>query len=595
MNLNNPFTKLKTDDLYIVYQVTYYYAKTKKTQFVSVRDYELLTHINRTATIDNNPILMVENPEVKKRYRHEYIFPEMVYGNNIETGKVIRFDSSKEVSSDADMTISNYSMSSRPESFYSFPTKLKDVFELGDSISVRKALNLLHELQKMRGERETITLDSNPLIAAEQLEEARIINHSIYSDKDLKTVLEKLKEISGSQSEVFNKYIMSKVADEIDQYNKNMKEYKPTFEKAEKKSNDLQLAETKPKDQLMLNLDLLYNSLLSDIKTVHYLEDLYTCTSLVDGNDKILTKNTPLAKKVQDIVNNVSSFDNKAEILSDLKSRIDAEIDKTSSSLDEIIHKKGDEQEIELVLDDADSFKKEISMLADTYGGKSKVLAPFYELKNSLNNIDDTSNKSINDINGVLFSISGLIDSLPNEQLKESTLKKYNKIKEKYVQRIDTILLKKEEIKPNDYKELELDLRKELQPLLQEISNIENKSLNQIISSDSLIIQIQNSINLVNSRKSPGSGNHSKEPITSKVNDILNLLKQNSLENDRLIINKLLITLINHKENLSDTTISDYKEYDKARRSILRSLSGIELDINAHLKNLKDYDKQNIE
>ena len=591
MNLNNPFTKLKADDLYIVYPVTYSYTRTKDTRSASYHDYDLLTHLIRTATVDNNPILMVVNPEAKEKY--VYAYPSTVYGNNIETGEVIHFDSNQVAMSINDTTEREIAGKVKNEDFYSFPTKLKDVFDLNDTISVRKALNLLHELQKMRGKRESITLDSNPLIAAEQLEEGRVINHSILSDKDMKSVLEQLKEVSGSQSEVFNKYIISKVTAELEQYRKNMKDYKPTFEKIEKtKSGDFQLGENKPKDQLMLNLNILYHSLLSDVKTVHYLDDLYTCSSIVDGNDKELTKNTPLAKKVQDIVSNVSSFDNKAEILSDLKARIDAEIDKTSASLDETISKKEDKQEINLVLDDPDSFKKEISMLATTYGEKSKVLSPFYELKNSLNNI---GNNSKGDINEFLSSVSELITKISNEQLRESTQEKYNQIKANYISKVDAILSNQKDIKPDDYRNLEIELRKELQPFLREVNKIGNKNLNQIYTSESLLIQIRNSIKLINSRKNPDTSSHSKEPITSKVGDVLDLLKKVSLEDEREIINKLLIKLISYKEKLIDTEISGYKEYDEVRTNILKSISSLEVDTYSLINKQNDYDKQNID
>ena len=141
-----------------------------------------------------------------------------------------------------------------------------------------------------------------------------------------------------------------------------------------------------------------------------------------------------------------------------------------------------------------------------------------------------------------------------------------------------------------DFKEIEIRLRKRLEPFLKKLDFSTNKKLNQIMSSGSLLIQLDKSLYIIN-RNDYNNKAYDKidEPITRSVIELLKM--SDGLEDRKIIIDEIVKAINNKKEMMSKITINNYNDYKKYRNDILRSLMKIKLYVMNHKGELVDYSK----
>lgn len=466
-------------------------------------------------------------------------------------------------------------------------------------ININKAKNILKKVIQANKNKSLIELPSDKMKAARVLKENFGYNTgTIYDDIDVLRRVEKIDELASKYAEVFSSFIQNRINLVIDKYFKALKEEAPKFKLSSKDEPiSLEINKKNPKQQLLSDLDEIYFSVSNEIELIKYLDELIKSKDIIEG-DETEHEESALINVANSIKNNSQYLPNGEEQLKIAIELLEREITQTQSKLNSQM-RNDDSKEIELEdSKEISTFKQDFKMLDENIKGEAKFYKPYIKLKESLDS-EDTDFKGLDTLDNFILSMNYVVSQIPNTTQNTEIQETWEELKQKYSHLILNIISDDQTIAEKSFKDLEMQLRTEMTPLLQQISFSNAKHINQIINTGSILYQIEKSIDLVYFDKEV---DYSKEPITSAVKDIKDLLKSNAIFDHQIInvdgeaftIEGYTKHLLEEKyEKLKSIKVNNYDEYDAIRHDVLKSLMGILLDMQAFEKSRKEFEEKN--
>lgn len=587
-DLLSPFEKTEVDSLYFLFIV-----QEEDTDIVKKRlgghysddDYGSL---NRHISIDFRNKVVAKHLITKTRWStyHTYI--------SISDNKEINVHEDEILHSEyyEDTFIHSYPQ----REYYGLPISFRDYVKFrlgidikGTTIRLSEARRLLKQINKMDKNKEPIELSFDRMEAAMQLKEFFGMNtNTIYDDDE---VFEKIKQINQLASQYLGtqNLIKEKIEQAIAKYKKSLEELKPSYKNINLGIN-LKLEKALPKDQLILDLNAIIISLSTKITLMKTLDELFELKSILN-KEEVKGNETELKDIAKSIRENVEYLPNKNEILIEANIIVSKEIKRIQDSLYDQLETLNTSN-LELYDTTQSTFKRDLKELKDRIKSHTKKIKPFVSLIKIFES-DNTEYKGMDTLEDFISTLNYVIvnlqDSTTNTRLKDSWIE----IKKKYLNIIETIIKNYSEISKETFSELEIQFRKEITPLLEQLDIIQNKHINQLISADSFIYQIDRSIDYIKGKIT--DENFNKEPITSLVKDIIDSIDRSiDDKNKNDIIADILIKLEENKLKLKKAKIDNYDDYNIIRNNILRDLYRIIYKTEKFDDNLELYNENNI-
>ena len=392
--------------------------------------------------------------------------------------------------------------------------------------------------------------------------------------------------------------VLNKVNNLLSKYENDMEKSKPKFGG---QREILELDSVKDvktlKPILLANLDAIILDLSSLDSLIKYLETLNGYKGMMDNNIESLKEDD---SKLENIISNIIYLsrylqeERKNEVLNTLSSYIDKAIDGVSNNIDTIFEKN---LSVNNDIDYKTELGLDINSLYDSVLKESKKIKPYKILLENISKDKVDSYSEEEDIISLINNIKYIIARLSNSKYKTDLEKEINDILQKYIDIINNIINNKEKLENSKYEDIEKDLRKELQPILEKIRNYAYMDKYEIDKGNktNIISQLLVCVDLIsNNAKVELTDDTKLQPITSYIIEINNKIVSNKLIDSnvkREIKNKLIEILNNNIADLEDDTIDTLEEYNEVLGKIMKDIAGIDLDIKEYLKDVEDYNK----
>ena len=595
INVSNPFKKIDVEDVYIVHPVTVHTSYDDIEQ-VDARDREIL--LGRKSSKDvivNKEMRMI----ITDKNDYNYNSFGSMKGTDIKTNKEVYIndrywlESSFKGEMELPLKKQTYEPFSETNNYITYPIKLTEVAEvlhikLKNQMSVNELNKLLNELNSKELDKEPVLLSTDKLQASFQLSNILgIKTEKLFENNAVKEPINKIMDLCKNNQNVYLEYVKKQLEEIINNYEKEYKENKPTLDIKEEDKINLKITKIDPGTQLKIDLERLFNSLSTEINLVSYLDELYKCKRIIIDTDNNKEIKTQLENNVLTIVNETKYLkeEDRNNKINTIQEKIEKEIEEVTKELSKHSKEKPKNEEINLQINKK-TLKQEIQELKDQYLLETNKYKNYVILRDALEEKQSFDYYKGNQIDDITKSTLFVIDHIENENIKKEMHNKYNTITNKYIDKINNAIQNKDQLSEENYKNIETELREELQPLIQQLDNIFHKSLNQIFSSESINIQLQNSLDFI---KNPNEEEHSKEPITSMSIDIYKEIQDN--EEKKAELTALLNQI---QESLKDKKIDNYQEYNKERQEVLKQLASYQFKILSKKKEIEEYEKRQV-
>ena len=424
-----------------------------------------------------------------------------------------------------------------------------------------------------------------------------------YDDDEMQVLVDEIKKLASFLPEKTQKHILDQINILINEYYVKIEKLEPRYSR--KKEPFVPSLETplSLKANLLDNLRKIKFGLSSEEVLIKLLSDIERYKKITKMDISEFTDDNTLEADIMNIVFLSNSLDDNRKayilnklvgILDDIAAGITKQIPTINNSKELVLALPKDYQ--------GELTKSIIDLLNETKNIYEQV-GPYKKLFDCLsgkNTMVDNNDKTIvYDINLIRNVLSRLSDGEGKNEIE----KEFNKLLKKYREIVLNILNGNDLLNKSDYEKLELDFRKELHPLLEEINR--HAQLDKYESTTANKVNIQNqlieSLKLIKSDKAIKISNkkRKKEPpipvITSFVIDIFNeVMLNNEITSDtkRLIIDDLEFTLNTAFNGLKKRTISSLSEYNEVISEILNNLAEIKINMLEYIFNMRNYDIQ---
>lgn len=601
-NLNNVFSKLDTSELIIAYYATFDYSWDENN--IKRRNYD---RESEGDYVDINVDITVQpaNKVVLVPFEEEYSY---WYGVRTET-KYYDLRTGKEVVLDKDLDTS-YTKGEFLDFFKRIPSKCilpmsfsehvkeKLGIDVPKEMSIQKIIKLLNKINSLEKNKNSFVLSSNKSEAKKQLSKfLGLKTNSVYDDDEILETIETIEKLRLGHEEVYDKSVKKKLDNAINEYYNDLEKEKPTLEFFDpNKEITLELTSS-PKQKLINKLNKIYNSLIDEIALMNYLEELYECQKILENDNHQENNSSSLITNIRELKNNLNYVPNKEKYINIIKEKIQNEIIERKKELEDQLGKTDDEikyhttTQSKKLKDDIIEIKEIVEKISDKY-------KPLIEVKTALSNTNDKEYKQGNTLSDIIESIDFIFTKIENTKYNDDLKAKWKKLKEEYTAKINDLISNENLVTKENFKEMEISLRKEVEQILKELSFSNNKSINQIITPGSLLYQLEESKKLVEEslKKSELKDFNKKEPITSQCADVISfLLSDKKLQNEKERTKSQLMDIINKYEIIiNKMTINNYEAYDEVRRAILAELASAKASLNVFLEKANKNDEQTI-
>ena len=347
-------------------------------------------------------------------------------------------------------------------------------------------------------------------------------NEELFFNNEINSLLDDIDNIINNLSDDVGDAIKKKVSLLIEEYNKNIIEYNKYIDKDE--SDNLELGMLDPEVVLISKLTSLkvslsdYNNLINNLSKISEYENIID--SKVDNMPDNLNNIEDILKS---IVYLVSKLDDKKkeEIYNRVKNYLDFAKKHYQNNFDTLLDKNST-----LLVLDFDSPLKQLQInllnLLDDVILYSKKVSCYLELLDVLKSKEVDKYIDDKDIKNMIISIRYLISCINYIPNRDKLNNLFDSIINKYILIIDKKLDIVSSINSNDYNKIEVDIRKELIPLL---------NLLKLYSClDNIYIELSNSKEILVKREV-------KEVDEDKLIESLFIDINNCLINDTLLSN----------------------------------------------------------
>ncbi len=388
--------------------------------------------------------------------------------------------------------------------------------------------------------------------------------------------------LDGGTQQVIN----DKIKSLISEYQVKLENSKPQF--STENDSVLMIEDTSPKalrNKLIFSLEMIIQNLNTKDKIIKLSEKISQYLHyLLD--DEINIDDDEIFLKIKEIIN-ISKTMEETKYITELKELL-WKIRKI------IINNLNDEYVINLTLKNFDIeiyFKEELSKLYNEVMTLNSKLNPYLELLKALKGYENDIPlaKELRELEQIFSKLIG--------KSKDGLTSEYQKLKEKYKNILNENILK---IKNNQLdalsiNEIELNFRKELQPILERLNELSPL----ILKNQKLYYQIIDAANFLNNREISGIN-----PIADVIKEIKDLYFQGGLTTDiaEMIYNKIKEILYNWyniftHDDTSEIVKSFSSEVGLTSENlilevmILKELYVLKFSVEQYIAALQEYDK----
>lgn len=388
--------------------------------------------------------------------------------------------------------------------------------------------------------------------------------------------------LDGGTQQVIN----DKIKSLISEYQVKLENSKPQF--STENDSVLMIEDTSPKalrNKLIFSLEMIIQNLNTKDKIIKLSEKISQYLHyLLD--DEINIDDDEIFLKIKEIIN-ISKTMEETKYITELKELL-WKIRKI------IINNLNDEYVINLTLKNFDIeiyFKEELSKLYNEVMTLNSKLNPYLELLKALKGYENDIllAKELRELEQIFSKLIG--------KSKDGLTSEYQKLKEKYKNILNENILK---IKNNQLdalsiNEIELNFRKELQPILERLNELSPL----ILKNQKLYYQIIDAANFLNNREISEIN-----PIADVIKEIKDLYFQGGLTTDiaEMIYNKIKEILYNwynifKHDDTSEIVKSFSSEVGLTSENlilevmILKELYGLKFSVEQYIADLQEYDK----
>lgn len=414
-------------------------------------------------------------------------------------------------------------------------------------------------------------------------------------DEEIQKLLNQIQEICQNLPESTRQLINNKVNDIIKEYNLQKDALKPKYN--QDKTTTLTSGGTisMVKDTTIIKLEGIILGLSREKKLIEFLKNIEKYKQLLDTNVTELSNDDSIESKIKNIIyySNFLTLDKKNKIIDKLKSNIEF-ISKESLKQLGIIN-----NQVELSLNNYQDYERKLSDdISDTlddikneYNKKKPYLELLKCLQSNEFDINNNDETIISDINKIRYVLS----KLSNSNYKSGLENKLNIIFEKYINQIIEILNDDELLNKTNYEDLELELRTDINPLLESINNYAylDKYEEKTANKTNIHSQLQKSLDLISKGKPVKLTKElSYEVITSFVIETYNeVISSTELttSDKKTIINDLKYSLNAALNELENNTVDSLKEYNEVVYSILSKIAKVRINAILYINESIEY------
>ena len=419
-------------------------------------------------------------------------------------------------------------------------------------------------------------------------------------DEDIQKIINEINNLCSSLSDENKKIINDSINKLIDEYEKNKKQLKPEFGKKETvlSLDNHNIAMLKP--QLLSDLEMIKLNLSREDKLIQLLSELDSYKKILNKDvDELSIEHASIESMIQNIIYfcKYVGITKKDEYINQLNKYIDIAKKEASDELlnfsdKQIVLDTNEKHDIGMQL------KLNISKLYDEVESYSNKVRPFQELLEVLNAKEVVKKEEFGDgifeiINGIKYVIHHLSDSEYQDELED----KFSNIVHKYFNEIEKLLEKPEELNHSKYEELEFNLRKELQLLLELVNNYAylDSYMEKDVNKTNLLSQLQSCLNIIDGGKVVTINDEQRlELFTSTIIELNNSILSNK-EIDNSNRNKIMLKLskiINDYINqLQENTVDSLNKYDLIQKEFLMKVMGVKIEIDQYVHDMNEYNE----
>lgn len=419
-------------------------------------------------------------------------------------------------------------------------------------------------------------------------------------DEEIQQLLNQIQEICQNLPESTRQLINNKVNDIIKEYNSQKDALKPGYTKYNQ-DNVPSLTSggtiSMVKDTTISKLEGIILGLSREKKLIEFLKNIEKYKQLLDTNVTELSNDDSIESKIKNIIyySNFLTLDKKNKIIDKLKLNIEF-ISKESLKQLGIIN-----NQVELSLNNYQDYERKLSDdISDTlddikneYNKKKPYLELLKCLQSNEFDINNNDETIISDINKIRYVLS----KLSNSNYKSELGNKFNNIFKKYINQITEILNDDELLNKSNYEDLELELRTNINPLLESINNYAylDKYEENTANKTNIHSQLQKSLDLISKGKPVKLTKElSYEVITSFVietyNEVISSTELTTSDKETIIgdLKDILSVALNELEN---NTVDSLKEYNEVIYSILGKIAKVSINAMLYINESIEYKK----
>ena len=419
------------------------------------------------------------------------------------------------------------------------------------------------------------------------------------SDDEINKALNEIVAMSYKLPDSTRKLILQRLYSLTKDYLLKCKDYKPKFNDKSKVLNFKGSFETL-KPRLLAELEFIKSSLYQEEILLKYISELGNYLKILNDDVKVADdSDKSLEGIIKKIVYYCSFFDEdrKEAIISKLNKLIQDELNKVSSTLNGLV-----DSSRKLTLDDGTKSKRQlhlsISYLLDEIAVYAERVKPFRELYNVLVSDKDVQKyKNGEDIVSLINGVRYVLNKMSSGKYKEFLNSQFSSILDKYKKIIEELFKDDSKLKSTFYEELEVDIRKDLSPILELIDKyayadgyVTSKNNNS-----NLLNQLLLCLEIVNGKVVDEiEDEYKNQVITSSVIDVISLVYGNDCfnENDRNNVKDSLLVIINkYIRRLENDKIDDLDEYNDVLRKIVREIIALYVDAQIYVSSIQNYNK----